>query len=439
MSLASDGPDASTGSPGPVVVAAPDTVTGSDIAPTVVPASAPSARRPAVVDVRAGDIPWAALQAYKRSADVLGEVEESCGVTWTLLAAVGQVSSRHGQAGKSELGDDGVARPDVVAAPATSRRTKLGDTDGGTWDGDPTQDRAVGPMQLLPAMWDLAAVDGDGDGDRSPHDLDDAALATAVFLCASGSDLTTRTGAAEALRLLDGSPVYVEQVLAVEKAYRDGDFAVAGPPAVSTIGKFLSTGASRPARIESARAVEKVAAAQKAADRKDARRPVSTVTRTPVDDPAPPAAEKPSPKPATQPIEAPTEPSAPAGEPAEDPTTAPPAAEEPAAEEPAVEEPPAEEPPAEEPPAEEPPAEEPPAEEPPAEEPAPVVATGVWTACETDWCMETADGVLVPLDLSLLGKNDEELAAMEGQEVRLLVVEGTEPLQVLEILPPDEG
>ena len=48
----------------------------------------------------------------------------------------------------------------------------------------PDLDRAVGPMQFLPASWARYGADGNGDGVRDPHQLDDAALAAAAYLCA---------------------------------------------------------------------------------------------------------------------------------------------------------------------------------------------------------------------------------------------------------------
>ena len=41
-------------------------------------------------------------------------------------------------------------------------------------------------MQFIPSTWTVVGVDADGDGRRDPQDIDDASLATAVYLC-SGS------------------------------------------------------------------------------------------------------------------------------------------------------------------------------------------------------------------------------------------------------------
>ncbi|MGZ6753179.1 MAG: lytic murein transglycosylase, partial [Nocardioides sp.] len=45
-----------------------------------------------------------------------------------------------------------------------------------------------------PSTWRTWATDGDGDGTADPHDLDDAAAATARYLCAGGYDLASGTG-----------------------------------------------------------------------------------------------------------------------------------------------------------------------------------------------------------------------------------------------------
>jgi hypothetical protein len=227
-----------------------------------------SSHRPWLGSARAGDIPWAALGAYQRAAGILGKVEPGCGVSWQLLAAVGQVESEHGQARGGEPGADGVVRPAIVGAPlnGTGPRPTLKDTDGGRIDGDPTWDRAVGPMQLLPGMWQVAGVDGDGDGERSEQDLDDAALAAGVYLCATGPDLDDPERAAQALVSYNGSEGYADQVLAVAKQYRDEDFAVAGRPGPQSIGPMLDQGPGTAAEQDSERALGEATAGTAGSD-----------------------------------------------------------------------------------------------------------------------------------------------------------------------------
>ncbi|WP_447407116.1 lytic murein transglycosylase, partial [Clostridium perfringens] len=63
----------------------------------------------------------------------------------------------------------------------------IADTDGGRWDGDTLWDRAVGPMQFIPDTWSRWGADGNGDGAADPNQIDDAALATARYLCGASA------------------------------------------------------------------------------------------------------------------------------------------------------------------------------------------------------------------------------------------------------------
>jgi hypothetical protein len=68
-------------------------------------------------------------------------------------------------------------------------------------------------------------VDGDGDGERNPQDLDDAALATAVYLCSGDEDLATRAGQESAVYRYNHSNEYVSLVLSIMAAYAEGDYS----------------------------------------------------------------------------------------------------------------------------------------------------------------------------------------------------------------------
>jgi hypothetical protein len=112
-------------------------------------------------------------------------------------------------------------RPRLVGTVVRARGgEKAADTYRGVLDGDRRTDRYVGPLLLSPSQWSIVGVDADDDGNRDPHDLDDAALATSVLLCAEGS-LRTRAGATAALRALDTSRSFAREVLAVEAHYSD--------------------------------------------------------------------------------------------------------------------------------------------------------------------------------------------------------------------------
>ncbi|MEH1012017.1 lytic murein transglycosylase [Micromonospora sp. CPCC 206060] len=137
-------------------------------------------------------IPVVAAQAYGYAELVLRNTMPSCGLTWTTLAAIGYVESRHGAANGAVLGPDGQALPKIIGDPLDGQggRMRIADTDRGVMDGDLTYDRAVGPMQFIPTTWQEIGADADNDGQKNPHDLDDAALAAGNYLCKGGRNLT---------------------------------------------------------------------------------------------------------------------------------------------------------------------------------------------------------------------------------------------------------
>lgn len=103
--------------------------------------------------VDAADIPAVALGAYQRAAAVMSRAAASCGLDWTLVAAVGYVESDNGTRAGGRLDDKGVAEPALVSDRLDGRhgRLRVPDTDGGTLDGDRRFDRAVGPMMMTSA------------------------------------------------------------------------------------------------------------------------------------------------------------------------------------------------------------------------------------------------------------------------------------------------
>ena len=138
------------------------------------------------------EIPPVALRAYGYAEWVLSQRKPTCRLSWTTLAAIGKVESNHGRIGASSLGADGRALPPIVGPPLDGKggRKKITDTDAGALDNDRAFDHAVGPMQFIPKTWRAFGIDADGDGIIDPSDIDDAALAAANQLCASGKDLS---------------------------------------------------------------------------------------------------------------------------------------------------------------------------------------------------------------------------------------------------------
>ena len=171
------------------------------------------------------DIPDVALSAYQRAAVVINDADPDCRLDWSLVAAIGYVESDHGRHAGSRLDDEGVARPEIrgIRLDGTRHTQRIKDTDAGVLDGDKRFDRAVGPMQILPSTWSLIGVDADGDDVRDPQDVDDAALAAAVYLCAGSQDLSTEAGRRAAVHRYNPDDDYVALVLEIAESYADGD------------------------------------------------------------------------------------------------------------------------------------------------------------------------------------------------------------------------
>jgi Transglycosylase SLT domain len=104
------------------------------------------------------------------------------GLSWTVLAAIGQIESGHGR--------------------------NVGPSSAG----------ALGPMQFMPATWRSYGVDGDGDGKADIMDPYDAVPTAARYLCANGAG---RGGAAlsNAIWHYNHSQSYVNAVLSLAGAY----------------------------------------------------------------------------------------------------------------------------------------------------------------------------------------------------------------------------
>ena len=192
------------------------------IAPSVPDGTADSV----VAGASTSGIPSAALSAYQRGAQIIDAADTSCNVPWELLAAIGRVESNHGQYGGNTLGSDGVSTPGIFGPQLNGDNgtQAIMDTDGGQLDQDSVYDRAVGPMQFIPSTWSSVKVDADGDGERNPQDIDDASLASGVYLCSGTDDLSSRAGQESAVFRYNHSRAYVDLVLRIMEAYSQGDY-----------------------------------------------------------------------------------------------------------------------------------------------------------------------------------------------------------------------
>jgi hypothetical protein len=178
------------------------------------------------------NLPASAKRAYRRAATQMAGSDPGCGLRWTLLAAIGRVESDHGRYGGARLGNDGVSRPRIIGIQLNGKGpvAAIRDTDDGRLDGDKVWDRAIGPMQFIPSTWAFAARDGDGDGRKSPHDLDDAAAAAAAYLCSGSGSLLDPATQAAAIYRYNQDDYYVALVQAFEVGYRTGSFVLPSPP-----------------------------------------------------------------------------------------------------------------------------------------------------------------------------------------------------------------
>lgn len=116
------------------------------------------------------------LDLYKRGA------ARCDGLSWTVLAAIGQIESGHGR------------------------------------NNGPSSAGALGPMQFMPETWKTYGIDGDGDRKADIQNPYDAVPSASRYLCANGAG---RGGRAlyQAVWRYNHSDEYVRQVLGLAKAY----------------------------------------------------------------------------------------------------------------------------------------------------------------------------------------------------------------------------
>jgi membrane-bound lytic murein transglycosylase B len=158
-------------------------------------------------------IPERALAAYAGAALFKAADRPGCGLSWNTLAGIGLAESNHGRYAGSAVGADGTVSPPIFGiALDGSSSAHIPDSDGGAIDGDVAYDRAVGPMQIIPVTWRNWHVDGNGDGLQDPHNIDDAVIAAANYLCRASPDMVDPDGWRAGLFAYNRSDAYARTV-----------------------------------------------------------------------------------------------------------------------------------------------------------------------------------------------------------------------------------
>ncbi len=191
------------------------------------------------------------LNAYTQAVAL---APASCHLSLSLLAAIGQVES--GNLATSTITNNRVV-PGILGPVLDGRGfARIPDTDDGRWDGNTSWDRALGPMQFVPASWRVVGLDLDDDGIRDPQNVFDAAGAAMVYLCSGGRDLSSPTELDEAILAYNRSTEYLDLVLAWQTVFDTADLAGVGstpaPGAWAMPASPSSSASAAPgARVES--------------------------------------------------------------------------------------------------------------------------------------------------------------------------------------------
>ncbi|MGE2692478.1 lytic transglycosylase domain-containing protein [Mycolicibacterium pulveris] len=198
---------------GPLAAARP--AGPSTVAQVVGPPPPAAVSAPGVVN-----IPAAALTAYRNADGLMAQAEPGCGLSWNLLAGIGQIESRHAFGGKTD--DHGTAVEPIFGPTLDGSLPGNEIIVAGRFSGRTVYARAMGPMQFLPSTWVHYAADGNGDGQADPQNLFDATLAAGRYLCSGGVNLRDRSQLISAVLRYNNSMPYTLNVLGWAEAYATG-------------------------------------------------------------------------------------------------------------------------------------------------------------------------------------------------------------------------
>lgn len=195
----------------------------------------------------ATDIPRRVLAAYAGASLRVAQTYPECRLGWNTIAGIGAVETLHGTYRGASTDQDGNVTPKIFgpSLDGSPGVMAIEDSDRGKLDDDTEWDRAVGPLQFIPSTWDYIGQDGNADGKRDPHQIDDAALTTAVYLCQGQRDTSTDEGWQRGVLAYNRSVAYANQV-----AQHAATYGQAAPTTETTsaenTGADATTGAASP-------------------------------------------------------------------------------------------------------------------------------------------------------------------------------------------------
>lgn len=172
-------------------------------------------------DARSIGINAVVLQAHRQAESRLVRTTPGCHLSWTLLAAIGEVESHNARS--RNVSTNGNVSPPIYGPVLNGGGfAAISDSDGGRWDGDTRWDRAVGPMQFIPGTWARHGKDGNRDGVANPNNVFDASLSSGGYLCYGGRNLATPAGLTAAIYSYNHSYSYVRTVLGWMRGFAAG-------------------------------------------------------------------------------------------------------------------------------------------------------------------------------------------------------------------------